>query len=149
MPHTIHAVINMHPPLIIESYPSTYTGLPFITLIQHRNHPWLTIVDNTTQQTITAYVLDLCGPERVDQLEMLEVASEWYEQGRNALYPLSVEFSRLHMSGHTSRVLRTLNVEFITRVIGPVFTFPMEGTKNVKRKRIRNSTTPTQPQYIT
>jgi hypothetical protein len=121
-------------PLIIEDHPSGYNGYPFITLIQHRNEHVLTIIDNADDKAIRAFVLDLCGPEKVDENQIVRIASEWYYT-RNQRYPLSFEFSRLGLSEQVSKIYRTYNVEFVTRVIGPLPRFAMNEVQSVRRRR--------------
>lgn len=121
-------------PLIVEPHPRDYSGFPFITLIQYRKQPMLVIVDNADEENIKAYVLDLCGPEHVNEEAMISAASEWYTTNR-ALFPISVEFSRRGMTPMTSKVYRALNVEFVSRVIGPVPKYPMGTVKSIKRRR--------------
>lgn len=121
-------------PLVVEPYPKDYTGLPFLTLIQFRKQPMLVIVDNVDERSIKAYVLDLCGPEQVDEEKVILTASEWYARDK-ANYPVSIEFSRRGMTNETSRIYRTFDVEFVSRVIGPAPEFPMSTVKSVKRRR--------------
>lgn len=121
-------------PLIVEPHPKDYSGFPFITLVQYRKHPMLTIVDNATEDIIRAYVLDLCGPEHVDEELIIQVTSEWYTSNRTH-FPISVEFSRLGIASITSKIYRSLNVEFVSRIIGPVPRYPMTAVKSVKRRR--------------
>lgn len=121
-------------PLIIEPHPKDYSGFPFITLIQYRKHPMLTIVDNADDTSIRAFVLDLCGPENVSEELIIQTAAQWYADNRAGI-PISVEFSRLGLAPLTSKIYRSLNVEFISRVIGPVPKYPMSTVKSVKRRR--------------
>lgn len=121
-------------PLIVEPHPRNYSGFPFITLIQYRKAPMLVIVDNADDEVIRAYVLDLCGPERVDEERMIQAAAEWYDTNRTN-FPISIEFSRRGMTPMTARVYRALNVEFVSRVIGPVPKYPMNTVKSLKRRR--------------
>lgn len=121
-------------PLIVEPHPKDYSGFPFITLVQYRKHPMLTIVDNATDDIIRAFVLDLCGPEKVNEELIIQIAAEWYINSRSNI-PISVEFSRLGIAAATSKIYRTLNVEFVSRVIGPVPRYPMSAIKSVKRRR--------------
>lgn len=121
-------------PLIIEPHPADYTGYPFITLIQYRDEHILSIVDNADEKLIKAFVLDRCGPERIDEESIIRVADDWYEYHRSE-YPLSFEFSRLSMSGVTSRIYKRFNMEFVTRVIGPLYKFPMDKVESTKRRR--------------
>lgn len=121
-------------PLIVEKHPVEYTGYPFVTVIVYRKQPMLTIIDNFDEETIKAYVLDYCGAEGVNEEQLIVAAAEWYVNSNEA-FPISIEFSRRGMTIETSKVYRSLNVEYISRVIGPVPKFPMGSVKNVKRRR--------------
>lgn len=121
-------------PLIIETHPHDYTGFPFITLIQYRKQPMLAIIDNADDEVIRAFVLDLCGPEHVDEEMLIHAAAEWYATNRNN-FPISIEFSRRGLTPLTSKIYRALNIEFVSRVIGPVPKFPFSTVKSIKRRR--------------
>lgn len=121
-------------PLIVEPHPVDYDGYPFITLIQYRDEHILAIVDNTDDKGIEAFVLDLCGPESVDEETVIAVASSWYSAAGDK-YPLSFQFSRLGISEDMSKILRTYPADFVTRVIGPLPSFPMGDVKSTKRRR--------------
>lgn len=121
-------------PLIIEQHPADYTGFPFITLIQYRKQPMLAIVDNIKDGTVFVFCLDLCEPSRVSEEMLISAAAEWYSSNRSK-FPISVEFSQRGITPHTSRIYRALNVEFISRVIGPMPKYPMSTTKSIKRRR--------------
>ncbi len=125
-------------PLIIEPHPEDYDGIPFITLIQFRNSNdtkhFLTIVDNADTSVIKSYVLDMCGPEAVDEEQVINVASYWYENSRDR-YPVSFEFSRQGLAKSVERIYRTFSIEFVTRVIGPLPKFEMGEVKQVRRRR--------------
>lgn len=121
-------------PLIVENHPSDYMGYPFITLIQYRKAHVLSIVDNSDDQSIKLYVLDLCGPEQVKEEKVIEIATQWYETSRTQ-HPLSVEFSRQGVTSETGKIYRTFNTEFVTRVIGPLPRFEMSEVIRVKRRK--------------
>lgn len=121
-------------PLIIEKHPETYNGYPFITLLQYHKNNLLTIIDNSDNQNINCYVLDMCVAEKIDESVIIDIANEWFHTSKDN-YPISIEFSRQNMTSFTSRIFRTYNTEFITRVIGPVPTFPMSGVTRVKRRK--------------
>lgn len=121
-------------PLIIEAHPEEYTGYPFITLIQYRRAHVLALVDNSNDQVIKSYVLDYCGPERVDEERLIQVASIWYKDFKTQ-HPLSVEFSRRGITAEAGRIYRSFNIEFVTRVIGPLPRFEMSETIRVKRRK--------------
>ena len=121
-------------PLIIEDHPLDYDGYPFITLIQQHTSHVLAIVDDVDDKRLRAFVLDLCGPAGVDEEQIIEVAAEWYEQS-STQYPLSIEFSKRNIAGPMSALLRSFNVDFITRVIGPMPRFTMDANTTVRRRR--------------
>ena len=121
-------------PLIVEPHPVDYTGFPFITLIQYRKLPMLAIVDNADDSTLRVFVLDLCGPEGIKEEDIIAVASDWYDNNRSN-YPISIEFSRKGIVSSTSKIYRALNIEFVSRVIGPVPKYPMNDVKSIKRRR--------------
>lgn len=121
-------------PLIVEEYPENYDGYPFLTLIQYRKQHIVTIVDNADEKLIKAFILDLCGPEEVDEKRIVEIAADWY-YSRRTRYPISFEFSRLGLSKEVGRIFRKFNIEFVTRVIGPLPKFEMSEVHSVKRRR--------------
>jgi hypothetical protein len=121
-------------PLIREDHPEDYTGYPFITLIQYRKENVLTIVDNSDDKHIRAFILDLCAPSQVDEERIIEVAAAWYGVSHER-YPISFEFSRAGISGSTTRIYRSFNIEFVTRVIGPLPKFEMGAAPSIKRRR--------------
>lgn len=121
-------------PLIVEPHPPEYEGYPVITLIQFRQQHILTIVDNSDDKTIDAYVLDQCGPARVDEEEIITLAQHWYDNNKE-LYPISIEFSRNGVSSATSKIYRSFSTEFVSRVIGPLPKFEMSEPISIKRRR--------------
>lgn len=121
-------------PLIVEKHPKNYDGYPFITLIQYRDQHLLGIVDNTTDKMIKAYILDLCGPTRVNEEQIINVANQWYMTAKDR-YPLSFEFSKLGLSEEVKGIYRSYAVGFVTRIIGPLPRFEMGEVKSVKRRR--------------
>jgi hypothetical protein len=121
-------------PLIVEKHPINYKGYPFITLIQYKEQDKLVIVDNYDDKIIDTYVLDLCGPERVDEEHIIEVVYPWWLERRN-LFPVSIEFSRLGMTASVSKIFQSFHIEYVTRVIGPLPNFPMNDTTKVRRRK--------------
>jgi hypothetical protein len=123
-------------PLIIEPHPPEYDGYPFITLIQYSNdQELLTIIDNSNNKSIAAFVLDLCGPEKINEQHLIDIASEWYYTGHKDEYPLSIEFSRREISKEMSKIFRIYTIDFVTRVIGPLPVFNMTDKPKIKRRR--------------
>lgn len=121
-------------PLIIEEHPEKYEGYPFITLVQYNDQHLLTIIDNCDNKNIKAFVLDLCGPEGVNEEHIIKVATYWFNNNREQ-YPVSFEFSKLGISSITSKIYRTFPKEFVSRVIGPVPVFEMSQVHKTRRRR--------------
>lgn len=121
-------------PLIVEDHPDDYDGYPFITLIQYRKEHFLTLVDNADEKVIRSFVLDLCGPSKVDEERIIEIASVWWDTNRER-YPISFEFSKLGLTADVSGIYRTYNIEYVTRVIGPLPKFQMQEVQSIKRRK--------------
>jgi len=121
-------------PLIVENHPDNYNGYPFITLIQYKDIDQLVIVDNVDEKNIDAYVLDLCGPENVDEEKMISIVSEWWDKHR-ADFPVSFEFSKAGIAVDVSKIYRAFHIEYVTRVIGPLSNFKAKETPKIKRRR--------------
>ena len=123
--------------LIREDHPSDYTGYKFITLIQFNDEKFLTIVDRVTDKTISAYILDLCGPQNIDEESILNIAYEWSLSPRKN-FPISFEFTRLGIINEVSSIQRSFNKDFIERVIGPLPAVEVvkATVKRKKRKKI-------------
>lgn len=120
--------------LLIESHPRDYNGYPFISLIQYQDSTLLAIVDNMDDAKIQAYVLDLCGPERINEEMVLRVAMQWFENGRDQ-YPISIEFAKHNLISETAKIYRILNINFVTRFIGPANKYTISQCQTIKRRK--------------
>lgn len=125
---------NPHP-LIIEPYPENYNGYPFITLIQYRKDHFVTIVDNTDDTSISAYVLDMCGPVGLSEEALILATLDWYEKTEGRTIPVSIAYSRAGIAFEVREIYRTFSVEYVTRVIGPLPKFEMDKIRSVKKRR--------------
>ncbi len=126
-------------PLIIEAHPDTYSGPPFLTLIRFNNKDYINIVDNVMNNELIVYVLDLC-PQACEykanakEKRIIDVAYDWYETSREK-HPISIEFSRRGMCSETSKIIRSFQIDYVSRVIGPLPTFEMGGPFKVKKRK--------------
>ncbi len=123
-------------PLISEDYPDDYNSYKFISLVQYCKDRLLTVIDNTDDTQMRCFVLDLCGPEGVDEKVFLDAASNWFENN-SANYPLSIDLAKNGLGVLSAKIMRTFNIEFVSRVIGPIPRYSMNGVSAVKRKRKR------------
>lgn len=134
-------------PLIVERHPENYQGYDFVSLLIHNKDSFLVIINNCANDMISAYVLDLCVAEKIEEEEIINVAREWYEKDR-ANFPISVEFSKRNLHEKYGKILRSFNVEFVTRVVGNVPTYNFTKTLRVRRRRKRTISTAIQIKQI-
>lgn len=120
--------------LLIESHPKDYHGYPFITLVQYQDQTLLTIVDNMDDTKIMAYCLDFCGPERIDEQVIIAVALDWFENHRED-YPISIQFAKHNMISVAAKLYRILNINFVTRFIGPANKYTVSQCQTVRRRK--------------
>lgn len=125
-------------PLVAEKYPVDYSGYRFLTLICYNDINHITIVDNVIDGEIVAFVLDNVSKEfltntQKKETEMVGCAIEWFDGG--ATVPFSVCLSRTGLIDDANRVLKRFQIEYVTRVIGPLFQFDMGTPYKVKRRK--------------
>lgn len=123
-------------PLVVEQLPDTYDGYRFLTLIQFRSVSCLAIVDTRTASELRCYVLDLCGPTETDLSSLLRYAIAWQTDAPST--PFSVYLTNQRANSFFDGVLRTYNIEYVTRVVGriPESVIATASTK-IARRRIR------------
>lgn len=119
--------------LIPEEYPENYNGYKFISLIKYMDKSHITIVDNLINDTIHAYVLDECAQKGLDEKEIVLVAKDWFEEYSSEI-PLSIFLFRNNMS-HYNQIIKCYPVDYVSRVLGPLFHFNMGSPIKIKRKR--------------
>lgn len=120
--------------LIVEEHPDNYNGYEFISLIRYNDKNFLTIVDNIINNSFIVYVLDFCNQLCISEEDVINIANDWYENNRTN-YPISIEFSKKGLGDEMSKIVREFNMDFITRVIGPTYVYPMSGNKKVRRRK--------------
>jgi hypothetical protein len=123
-------------PLLVEAHPENYNGYKFITLIRFADEPVISIVDNVCNKQIVAYVLDYCKPTNVDEHLIIEVADDWYNNNREN-YPFSIEISKRNMAAEASKILRYFPIDYVSRVIGILPEYSMQGPHKVKKRKRR------------
>lgn len=126
---------NSEFPITVEDYPVDYNGYNFITLIKYNDEVNLGIIDNVNKRHISAYCLDLCNPQGVSEKEVISIAQKWFVSNKEH-YPVSVEFCKNGIEEITARIVKSYSIDYISRIIGPVFYFEMNNPiKTRKRKR--------------
>jgi hypothetical protein len=119
-------------PLIVET---NTTELQFLTLIEHRDVKYYSIIEGYDDTKITAYILDFCKIELTPDFEMeiINIAKDWFDDGYNL--PISISFMRYGIGDETDKIKRSFNLDSISRIIGFVPNFNFNG--QVKRRTIK------------
>ena len=65
---------------------------------------------------------------------VISIVADWYDVSSDR-YPVSIEFSKMDVIDHISPIFRKFNIDFVTRVIGPLPRFNMSEVKSIKRRK--------------
>ena len=120
------------PDLIFEELRDS-SNLYYLSLIEYKRENYLSIIDNMTENEITAYVLDFAQQENMDIKQIFSISNQWFYSNSNR-YPISFEFAKLGINKKLSPIYRKFDINYISRIIGHSFCYNTESTK-VKRKR--------------
>ncbi len=121
-------------PLIYEElYDQSNYG--YLMLIEYKKIKYLTVVENLVDDEIQAYVLDQLPAEGIDQDWFLSVTTRWFYASSDR-YPLSFEFTKLGKADVVKKVLKTFNVNSVSRLIGKIFIYNLNSKPKVKRRRV-------------
>jgi hypothetical protein len=121
------------PELFVEAA-SDSGNLYYLSVVEYRKENYLVVIDNITDEVITAYVLDFAQQEGINTKQLLSAITYWFYRG-SADYPLSFEFSRLGISSATNRIYKTFELAHVTRLIGKDFRYDLLEAPKVKRRR--------------
>jgi hypothetical protein len=122
------------PPLIFEELQDT-SNLTYLTLIEYKKVKYLTVIENVVDEEIQAYVLDTLAAEGIDQDWFLSISTRWFYASSDR-YPLSFEFAKLGHGDIVRKILKTFNINSTSRVIGRLFTYPINAKPKVKRRKV-------------
>lgn len=121
-------------PLIYEElYDQSNYG--YLMLVEYKKIKYLTVIENLVDDEIQAYVLDQLSAESIDQDWFLSVTTRWFYSASDR-YPLSFEFTKLGKGDVVKKVLKTFNVNSVSRLIGKIFVYPLNAKPKVKRRRV-------------
>jgi len=127
-------VARKAPPLIVEPVDAS-DNCSFITMIEHKKKRYTCVVDNLTRDEVRAFVLEFAEPSGVSIDEFMTVAIKWFYSAAKTR-PLSMEIASLGLTEKLSPMLRSFDVESITRFVGQAFTFDIGAPTRVKRRRV-------------
>lgn len=123
------------PSLVFENLEDT-SNLTYLTLIEYKKVRYLTVIENVVDDEIQAYVLDTLAAEGVEQEWFLSIATKWF-YASSERYPLSFEFAKLGHGDIVRKVLKTFNINSTSRIIGKLFTFPVNAKPKIKRRKVQ------------
>lgn len=124
------------PPLVFEEL-QDQSNLTYLTLIEYKKVRYLTVIENVVDEEIQAYVLDNLAAEGVQQEWFLSVATRWFYAASDR-YPLSFEFAKIGHGDIVRKVLKTFNINSTSRIIGKLFTYPINAKPKVKRRKVQD-----------
>lgn len=122
------------PPLVLEEIQDRANYL-YMTLIEYKKEKYLTVIDNISGSDITAYAIDFADAESIDLAWFLSIANIWYYKSSDK-YPLSFEFAKLGVKDKVTPILRTFNIDHVSRLIGKIFVYDIDSKPKIKRKRV-------------
>jgi hypothetical protein len=126
--------------LIVEHVTGN-ANMMMLSLLEHRHEQYLVIVDNITEDELTAYVLDFAQQEGVDLEAFINVAGDWEQSG--VRHPLSFELSKLGLSEITQPIYKTFALAHVRRLVGRGFSTDLRGHGRIKRRRV-----PVIPEFV-
>jgi hypothetical protein len=122
-------------PTLVVEFAADHGNFFFLSVVEYRKENYLVIVDNVTEETVGAYVLDFAQQEGIDLQQLISVVTTWFYRG-SYNYPLSFEFSRLGMAMHTNRIYKNFELAHVTRLIGNDFKYALSAAPKIKRRRV-------------
>jgi hypothetical protein len=123
------------PPLVIETV-EDQSNYFYMTMIEYKRTQFLTIINDVTDEEIYAYSLDHAKAENIDLRWFLGVANRWY-YANSEEHPLSFEFSKMGKQKAASPILKTFNIDYVSRLVGRIFIYNIGSKPKVKRRRVQ------------
>jgi hypothetical protein len=120
--------------LVPENYPENYNGYRFVSLIKYNEKSQITIIDNVISDNIHAFVLDECQALNLDETTLITYAEDWFNKDSHRI-PFSIFLSKNNVGAEYYRTIKCFPLDFVSRVLGPLFCFNMGNPLKVKRKR--------------
>lgn len=122
------------PPLVLENLDSNENHA-YLTLIIYKKQKYLVVVDNIVNEEISAFVLDNISSEDIDTQWFISVCNLWFYSSSEK-YPLSFEFAKLGQLDKVKTIIKTFNINSVSRIIGRIFMYNIQNKPKVKRRKI-------------
>jgi hypothetical protein len=122
------------PALVIEHVKEP-VNLFYLSIIEYKRENYLTVIDNITKSDVSAFVLDYTNQEKINTLDFLSLVNNWFYQSAH-LHPLSFELSKHGLSDVMAPLYRTFELNSVSRIVGHPFSFNLEPSSKVKRRKV-------------
>lgn len=110
-------------------------NLIYLSLVEYKRECYLCIIDNITDDGISAFVLDYAEQENVKIAGFLSLVTEWFYSSSDK-YPLSVELAKRNLTDQLAPIYRTFDSTYVSRIIGQAFSYDKLQKNKVKRRRV-------------
>lgn len=107
----------------------------YLSLLEYKRETYLCIIDNVTPSEIGAYVLDYAEQEEIPVTQFLSIATKWF-YGKSEKHPLSVEVAKWGLTEKLSKIYRTFDATYVSRIVGQSFAYDNMQKNKVKRRRV-------------
>lgn len=122
------------PPLTVE-YKQDQTTLHYLSLLEYRRENFLVVIDNITDTEITAFTLDFIKEDVISLTNFLSICNVWFYKS-SGRYPLSFEIAKLGLSKKLAPLIKTFDVNNVSRIVGIPFEYKIEAKPKIKRRRV-------------
>lgn len=110
-------------------------NLHFVSLIEYKREQFIGIIDNVTDTEISAYILDYAEQEKIDLPTFISVATRWfYAESEDKQF--SIFLAKNGLTGWAAPMFRSLDVTFVSRIVGESFSYNKKKPVKVKRRRV-------------
>ena len=117
-------------------YVETIDNLHYLSVIKFRGVKYLCVIDNITDESISAYVLDLAKTVGIDTNLMLSIITRWFYDS-STKHPLSFEFSKQKIAAKTNALLKTFNLYEVEEIIGKPFIYNIYNKQKIRSRKIQ------------
>jgi hypothetical protein len=117
-------------------YVESEENLHYLTLIKFRDIEYLCIIDNITDESISAYVLDNTQVLGINANEIIQIANRWFYRN-SSRYPISFEFFKRRIAQRTNPMLKTFSLCDIQKIVGKPFIFNLYDKQKIRSRKIQ------------
>jgi hypothetical protein len=117
-------------------YIESSDNLHYLSVIKFRDTDYLCIIDNITDETLTAYVLDNTQIVGINPSVIIHIATRWF-YSNSTRHPISFEFSKRNCAARTSLILRSFNLYEVQQITGKPFVFNIYDRQKIRSRKIQ------------